>query len=284
MSNHLHLHLGAHKTASTHFQHMLEIVNSRNLSGVLIPAQATIRNNITHGNRFLATDHKDEVRVLLNSFLSDESQRVIVSEENLIGEAKDFYDTDVLYSKSRARLTAFADLLPNFQNITIWFFIRSLDSFLPSIYCEYLRHWRYRKFGSILNGHYKQSWVPVVNTIQSIFPGARLNVIDYHQYKDVLPRVLASMTGTSSVELPHQLKVIRPRLSDFAVRTASLLPDQMRAHRRQGAVDTASRLSRLSSKTKPFSPFNQFMTEQLQIAYNKDLDSLRDNSTISLME
>ena len=252
MSNHLHLHLGAHKTASTHFQKTLEMIASQSAPEVLISEQTTIRKEVTYANRFLMLDYKSDIRLFLNNLLSSGSQSVVISEENLIGETKDFLNCNSLYKNSRKRLKAFSDLLPNSQSITIWFFIRSLDSFLPSVYCEYLRHWRYENFSSVLNGNYLQSWLPVIGTIRSVFPKAHLNIIDYHQYDKVIPRILAEMTGVAQESYPDQYKIIRPRLSNFAVQTASFLPSHMPFILRHKAVDLVSKLSHLTGYSQSF--------------------------------
>ena len=284
MSNHLHLHLGAHKTASTHFQYMLEMINRRSSAEILIPSGSIIRNEITHGNRFLMPDYKADIRLFLNNLLSGESRSVVISEENLIGEAKDFLDCDLLYKNSSNRLKAFSRLLPNSQSITIWFFIRSLDSFLPSIYCEYLRHWRYRTFPSVLRGNYLQSWLPVIDTIRSVFPDANLNIVDYHQYKNVFPKILAEMTGASQESVPDQFRVIRPRLRNTAVQVASLLPHHMPPYLRQKAVDLMSQLSSFTGNSKPFSPFCPLVTERLRDGYKRDIESIRNTPAIALLQ
>ena len=284
MSNHLHLHLGAHKTASTHFQYMLQMIGRHSPPGVLIPAGATIRKEITHANRFLIPDHQSDLRALLSQILSEESRSIVISEENLIGEAKDFFDCDNLYKNSRVRLEAFAGLLPKSQNMTIWFFIRSLDSFLPSIYCEYLRHWRYRSFSSVLNGNHLQSWVPVIDTIQSIFPNAQINIVDYHQYHKVFPRILSEMTGVSEESLPRPLKVIRPRLSKLSVRAASILPNHLPFSLRHKTVDMVSHLSRLAGYSKPFSPYSAQKIKRLRDRFERDIETVRNTQTLSLLE
>jgi len=284
MQSHLHLHLGAHKTATTHFQRMLDTIAGRTASEVLIPTQANIRKEITHANRFLIFEHQREIQSFLSDLLSSGNQNVVISEENLIGEAKDFFDCDSLYKNSLNRLRTFSNLIPNSQAVTIWFFIRSLDSFLPSIYCEYLRHWSYRDFDSVLNGNYRQSWLPVINCIQSVFPNAHINIVDYHQYRKIVPRVLAEITGDSSENLPEQFKVVRPRLSNFTVQAVAHMPDRMPFLLRNMAVDLFSTISRFTGKSQPYSPFCSLITQQLHEVYKNDIETIRNTPTLTLVE
>ncbi|MCP4011087.1 MAG: hypothetical protein GY726_16425 [Proteobacteria bacterium] len=263
---------------------MLEKIDSQSIPGTLIPSSTTIRKKITHGNRFLMPGYASGIRLYLGSLLSSGSRRMVISEENLIGEAKDFLDCDSLYKNSEKRLEAFSALLPNSQSITVWFFIRSLDSFLPSVYCEFLRHWRYRSFQSVLNGNYLQSWLPVIDTIRSVFSHAHLNIVNYHRYKQVLPGILADMTGISQDSLPDQHKVIRPRLSKFAVKAASLLPNHMPAYLRQRVVDSASQMSRRPGDSQSYAPFDPLLIEQLRDSYKRDIDSIRSTQGVSLLE
>ena len=199
----LHLHLGAHKTASSHFQKTLTLLDSLSPSTIHITRNDVVRTQITHANKFMFSEKRDEVGAYLEDLLCSGYERVVISEENLLGEAKDFLNHQTLYANAHKRLSTFKKLLPPAVGITIWLFTRSLDSFLPSMYCEYLRHWYYRPFNEVLGGKVDQSWLRVIEDIRNVFPKARLNIIDYKSYPDIMPKIVNEITTVSIDSIPQ---------------------------------------------------------------------------------
>lgn len=282
MSSCLHLHLGAHKTATTHLQQVLAAMSGRAAPECAVVPTRQFRAKVTHANRFLDSHHGPELRKHLKNLLSVESRRVLISEENLIGEAKDFIGPFAHYEKAEMRLRAFSSLLPERTDIRVWLFIRSLDSFLPAMYCEYLRHWSYVPFDEVLGGVYRHSWVPLILTIRSILPHAAINVLNYDSYQELLPRMLSAMTGETIDTLPIDARVIRPRLTDFAVKLSAHLPKRLPMRMR--VLEAASAVSRRSGSSAGFAPFSQAQVEDLRLAFQDDLDQIRSMAEVSLLE
>ena len=284
MPSSLHLHLGAHKTATTHFQQALANISDRATAKYSVVPIEQFRAKFTHANRFLDERHSPELSKYLTSLLSEESRRVIISEENLIGEAKDFVSHCSHYEKAKVRLRAFFSLLPEGIDIQVWLFIRSLDSFLPAMYCEYLRHWPYVPFEQVLGGVYRHSWVPLIQTIRSIMPHAPINVLNYDAYQVLAPKMLSAMTGDMSNTLPMNVQVIRPRLTNFSVKLSQYLPRRLPSTLRMRVVESASALSRRSRSATDFAPFPQALIEDLRLAFQEDLDQIRSMHEVSLFE
>ncbi len=284
MAGILHLHLGAHKTATTHFQQAIAEISVRAAASYSVVPTKQFRAKFTQANRFLDTRHSPELSEYLRGLLSDDSHRVLISEENLIGEAKDFVGLSTHYERAETRLNAFFSLLPEETDIHVWLFIRSLDSFLPAMYCEYLRHWPYVPFEQILGGVYRHSWVPLIQTIRSIVPHAHINVLNYDAYQVLAPQMLGAMTGETTNTLPMNTQVIRPRLTNFSVRLSQYLPRRLPSALRMRVVDSASALSRRSGSSARFAPFPHTVIEDLRLMFQEDLEQINSMSEVSLLE
>jgi hypothetical protein len=284
MSSHLHLHLGAHKTATTHFQQALADISSRASTGYTVVPTERFRQEFTYANRFLNAHHSPKMREYLKNLLAQESTSVLISEENLIGEAKDFIGPFAHYEKAGIRLNTFSSLLPENIDITVWLFIRSLDSFLPSMYCEYLRHWPYAPFEQVLGGRYRHSWVPLIETIRSTMPHANINVLNYESYQDLAPQVLSAMTGEMIHSLPMDTRVIRPRLTNFTVKLSQYLPRILPSSLRMRVLESASSISKRSGSSTGFAPFSQATGRELRLAFQDDLEQIRSMPEVTLVE
>ncbi|MDG1389068.1 MAG: hypothetical protein P8P79_11580 [Halioglobus sp.] len=284
MPSSLHLHLGVHKTATTHFQQVLAETCLLASSEYTVVTTQQFRARFTHANRFLDTRHGPELTEYMERLLLVEGGRVLISEENLIGEAKDFISPCALYQKAEQRLGTFSSLVPEGTKTNVWLFIRSLDSFLPAMYCEYLRHWPYVPFEQVLGGVYRQSWIPLIQIIRSIMPNAQLNVLNYHSYQALAPQMLRAMTGDTKNLLPMDSRVIRPRLTNVAVQLSRYLPKHLPSSLRMRAVESASAVSQRIGSSTGFAPFPQNAVEDLRLAFQDDLDRIRSMPEVSLFE
>ena len=284
MPSHLHLHLGAHKTATTHFQQALAEVSGRASTEYTAVPTEQFREEFTYANRFLSSQHRPKLREYLKNLLAPESATVLISEENLIGESKDFIGPFAHYEKAGSRLSAFSSLLPENIEITVWLFIRSLDSFLPAMYCEYLRHWPYAPFKQVLGGRYRHSWVPLIQTIRSTIPHAKINVLNYDSYQELAPQVLSAMTGQMIGAFPMDTPVVRPRLTDFSVKLSQYLPRSLPSSLRMRALESVSAISKRSGSSTRFEPFPQATGKELRLAFQEDLEQVRSMSEVSLLE
>lgn len=211
----LHLHIGAHKTATTHFQNVL--LRNRVLyeqDTCYVPIEE-FREHVTEAARLLKPSCGQAIREYLSTLERIDKQTLIISEENLLGEAKDIYCSKQLYCNMGKRLSGLRMFVSSFSDATIWISIRSMDTFLPSLYCESLLHWkssrRVRRFGQVLAGQHEQSWIPVIRSLHENFPDARINVVPYETYGAVLPQWLEAMTGVQAGW--DLLETERPRAS-----------------------------------------------------------------------
>ena len=272
----LHLHLGAHKTATTHVQNVMQlnrILYSENTHYVLMEE---FRENVTRGAKLLKPHCNKEVEQYLNKLVRVEKENLIISEENIIGDAKDIYSSKLLYSNMEKRIRRLAGFVSSFSDTNIWFTVRSMDSFIPSLYCESLLHWDFRQFGQVFSGHYEQSWIPAILVLRDNFPNAKINVIPYEKYGTILPKWLELMTGVKVGWNLQEEERARVSINHLSVKTMNyfhlLVPTGMTPK----FLKTMSWCFLKIGKGHKFSPFNESAKSKLKSLYLEDLAKIQN--------
>jgi hypothetical protein len=271
----LHLHLGAHKTATTHFQKVLQSNRSLYQDVAHYVPMDEFRSAVTRASKLTRPAHRKDVEDYLARLGQLPTPTLILSEENLIGEAKDIFRSNRLYGNLEKRAGTLREFVTHFSHSTIWFSIRSMEEFIPSIYCESLLHFRYRPFRRAFSGHYEQSWVPVVASLSELFPQTTIKVVPYEGYRDVLPKWVEVMTGVKTGW--DLLDGERPKraLNHLAVRmlggTHLVIPQ----------TKTSSVIQHLSGYLDKkgvagkFSPFPNSLRMKLRSNYKRDLEDIQ---------
>ena len=267
----LHLHFGAHKTATTHFQNVLEANRELYDSNTNYICSKEIRKKLRWSN--------DRVNLKASQpYLTDikqSSTKLIISEENLSGETKDIYRQLFLYSNLEKRLNSFKCFTKSFDEVEIWFGIRSMDGFLPSIYCESLRHWPYNKFNNVYAKNYNQTWLPVIKRIKNIFPDSRINVIRHEHYMDNLPSIIKRIFDTN--ELWDYLEDERPRVSmnHYAINLMNVAHFFIPSVFFSSTVQNISDLMYKNNIGYKFTPFSQTQIDDFLDIYLKDINQIK---------
>lgn len=158
----LHLHIGPHKTATTHMQNVLE--HSRFADGIgyvpLWKVRKTLSSNLNHGKPV------GDVAYL------DSDGLTIVSEENLSG----FPAAGMQLYPSIARLMAFFAG----REVEVYFSPRNYGAFFPSVYCEALRFGRYFEFPKAAP---MRGWLDVLSDVEAALPDVPIKLWFYEDYR-----------------------------------------------------------------------------------------------------
>ena len=279
----LDLHLGAHKTATTHFQSVMEANRRLYEKNAYYVSLDEFRNNVTKANKLLNLNVCNEVDGYLKRIRAIKKQKLIISEENIIGEAKDIYNTECIYTNASKRLCRLKSFVSSFEDVNIWISIRSMDTFLPSIYCESLLHWDFRSFSQVLLANYNQSWLPLIHLIKQTYPEAKVNVICYEDYADVLPSWLEALTGEKDGW--NLLEEVRPRrsLNHLAINVMKYSRLCVPYSYPPKTLRKMSAFLYSKQVSKKFSPFNKSVISDLRDGYERDIEAierLRGNVSI----
>lgn len=263
---HLHLHIGAHKTATTHLQAILEATKDQHGAETIYVSNDVARNNISmEGSR--ATS--EGCFKFFQSLSTQPAKRIIISEENICGHTHHMFRHKTLYKSLEKRLSSLSFLPDLFETIDIWLTIRNPGTFLPSLYSEALRWGNFKQFTGLYEGYYKQSWMPVIDTIARGFNEARINILLYENYDENCPRLLKALTG-QAIQLHEKHRMpIYPSLNAFSIQSAAKIDLLLKGHTSPKIVRLFNAVSTPFMKDK-FSPFSDEQLKELGDIYRRD--------------
>jgi len=266
----LRVHLGAHKTASTHFQKALyKHREPLRAAGIDFVRPVELRAALAPEPGRLLLPWRTRAR--LEQALADlatGAPTLAISEENLIGQIRDLFDARPYRNLDRrlAPLARFAGDRP----LTLFLAIRPFDRLWASAHAEALRHHphdphRIDRLRRIARTG-PPRWTDVVARLRRACPRATLRVWRYDDHEAHWREIAAAFLGADVGRIPA---VARPRRSPSAegVRLAE------RAAGRRGEV-AAIYAAHPAGSAEPFAPFDAAETAALRDAYAADLAAL----------
>jgi hypothetical protein len=242
------IHLGAHKTASTHVQHVLGDMRGALLADgfdVLVPHQGLREQALTRlaarrrKHRFPFLARATELTRLVEP-LRQGPPRIILSEEGLLG-----WTQDVIAGRFYSGLGyAFAvlDRLAAQSEVTLFLAIRSPDTFLPSIYAEALRHGPPPEDGfDAVRAWVRRDpprWTRLIAEIRRWAPKARLVIWRYEDFRAHEADILSRLCGRPVIPPAVAPETAHTRSgSARAVAMAERIAPSLRGPERQAAVN-----------------------------------------------
>jgi hypothetical protein len=274
------LHLGVHKTATTHIQYRLEALRAPLAEAgldVMVPESGVRRlalNRIAErAPKLWRLRHCDTARLTdkLDS-MRHGPDRIIVSEELMLGRLETslygrFYDQ---FAYMASLLGALGKTAP----VHLFLCIRSLDTFLPSSYAQVVRHRPPPpgRFEDVRHAAatYPMRWSDVVAMLRKHAPAAQLKVWRYEDYRANADRILAEICGVPS--LPEMPEIAPPNRtksgSTAAVAAASALPESLSPKERKAQVSKLYADPALAGS--PFDPFSPQEKARLRALYEED--------------
>ena len=225
---HIVLHLGAHKTATTHLQHSLiahRIPLWEDGIRTYMPPHLRGDDQSLEARFDLPINRKvtgagpgaEEVR----AGLIGNARRLLVSEENFIGvlQTRKGRVRLPLYPRARQRLTMLIPVLAPAQGVDLCLAIREPARFLNSAYGQVLMggHAITPDVFKADNPLGAVDWVDVIARLRDT-PGVnRLTVWRHEDYRDLFPAIAGVLLGDTPVPVAPVGEVIHPGLSRDAV-------------------------------------------------------------------
>ena len=234
---HVVLHLGAHKTATTHLQHSIHAAR-RQLDGAGVrffgpPAlrqpgtRIEARFDLPFNPRKSVADHRPAREVLAE--MMDGGTRLVLSEENFIGSLFDrrypgpFHSLPVpLYPDAALRLAALAARVAPDRGLDLCLGIRDPAGFLNSAYGLVLQ----AGSGVDMDGFKRRNplfdidWVHLVRRLRQAEGVGRVTVWRHEDYRPMFDRVVAALVGEGVGPIRPVARVVNPGLSTKAVAVA----------------------------------------------------------------
>ncbi len=189
------LHLGAHRTSSTHVQGVLG-KNTELLAAVGIdaPSQEAIKTALTKQIGRAPTAQQGGFGQLTQALAPD---TVLISDENLLGFLNSIFSHGAFYPDTAARMAALRHRLP-VPPAKIVIAIRAYDSFFASAYGRWLAPNRMvlprAALADLVLG-LARGWPDVLAEVAAAFPESALVVREYSPHPRFGPSQLSALLG-----------------------------------------------------------------------------------------
>jgi hypothetical protein len=211
----IHVHLGAHKTATTFIQSQLHDNRvALAQTGIGVVELAEIRKKFSHGfeilNRFdpfWAPVVRPLLARRLNALLEKHRDKevVILSDENLAGLIRVNYISGGLYRSLGKRAGLLKKLLAG-HDVRFFFAIRPYPDYLTSSYLQLASRGRAPSFSRYLSRlpQTMPGWGAAVTDLSGAVGAESLTVWTYEWFKQDPARLLGLLAPGSSLEVPEQ--------------------------------------------------------------------------------
>ena len=280
----LHVHIGVHKNATTHLQHVLH--SNRGL----------IESN--HTALYLPSDLRPALGEHLFGIASDESAHShlfglrelfgllaapdtidfrIVFDENICGRLKPLVDK--VYPMLVPRLTALLSVFDN-HSVSIFLCLRNYADFYRSAYLEYIRTSKHLTFEEFVGDFdcLGYGWPDLINDLLTVVKPHQLVLYRYDQYRQIMPKVAARLVDVPSAKMNlQQGERIYQSLSNKAI---DIVENSMHILSREERVLALKALETVFPKTALEDP-RSFWTDDdeqyLKRKFEADYQVLRDS-------
>jgi hypothetical protein len=284
MPTDLHIHLGAHRTATTHLQDTLALHQAELAArGVAAPTRAWLRERnlggktLPSGLKRLLPDLVGRLRLSrLLERISGESRRTLISEEKLLGFVRDLL-AERIYPELEDRVGLLHRALGD-REAVLHLSVRDPGSLLPSAYVHCMR------MGNLgLPGFEKIqrrvlakpfSWLDVLRRLKAAAPGRPIRVWTFESYVANPDAVLSLLTGLEDVRWSPLSAPQSTR--GISVETLAKIRDLPSDLGRKAHREECLRLGREDKVGTKFSPFTPDQRLTISQAYREDLARIGD--------
>ncbi len=271
----LHLHIGAHKTATTHLQatlikHRAELAKA----GVQYERPDDIRAAIGPGRRaavqmgpipsFRRTGASRRL-----AKMDQGTERLVLSDENSLGLCPELFQRELLYPTAYRRLTVWRRLAAQRKTV-IYLCIRDYAAFFSGAYVQTIRK------KSIMApdqdslaalARMPRRWGDVIDDVRRAVPGAYLRVWAFEDHFALLPALLQEQTGLD-------LQPVRRR--PMATPSGAAVAEFRRvARRRRRPLDQLAKEHPITADNPKFSLWSDTQKASLTEMYEADVADLR---------
>ncbi|WP_300345387.1 hypothetical protein [Nesterenkonia sp.] len=280
------LHLGAHKTATTWLQRRLALGNDllaeQNINYVTMgtlrrrfssPFDAWLAGRKLRG----AVPTTEQLETVLGEYKQSPSGKVILSDENLMGDCNRIVRSGRVYLHCDRRLKALRDLLGE-RPSAVAFTIRSYPGFLASCYVESLRHGEFTRFDDFRHRILEDDelWLRPIRRIVESFGEDCVRVFRLERIGSDLPRMIDLLTGgrIDEASLP-EVQERREGMSGVAVETLHIIDEVSGSRKASRAVELVEERFPRGDEFAGFRPWSESEQKYLEEKYQSHVEAIR---------
>lgn len=283
------LHVGAHKTASTHFSELVwrnpALLAAHDVSA---PQKTALRERVTQPLTDIAEDSPVPAgHVAGAQGLGGGARSLLVMDENIIGTPRGLFSPDGMYPRAAMRLGRAARLFPG-ARLEVMLAIRDPRTFVAASWSESLRSNTFIPFRRYLRGVRAEdiSWLRIVRQMQEAVPEATFTIWRFEDYRHLQGALLALALGGDPAAPPEFSPLVEPvrvGLSGRALEAVALRV-RLTGQRLPDAEIDAIMARFPKGKTFPApQPWSSWEQETLSRRYAEDVAALSDVQGVRLL-
>jgi hypothetical protein len=224
----VHIHFGAHKTATTFLQNFLtsQVGDLRRRGIAYVPLAKSRRiffpqlheltGKLSHDVRHAKLNllrKQVERTIQLDDKRLPPVHTLVLSDENFAGPLIDLWRKEKLYPKAGKRMAILAQLFPD-SDVAFFFSIRNYADFCASAYCEVLRHHQLWGLPELMASWDEAtlSWPELFDRVRIAVRGRQVTFWRYEEFNQSATAVAEALT-TIKLEAIEQAKKVRVRPS-----------------------------------------------------------------------
>jgi len=273
------LYLGAHKTATTHLQGILRenraVLESQNIK---LSSPSDVRKEWLPVF-FKFCNKNDQTALEQVRALAPQKGKWILTEENIAGVSNDFAVLPGMYPKVGERLACLSRVFTG-ADISLFFSLRSYDSFYRSAYSEVVRNRGYIPFFEFYDEERfrENSWLEMVRQFANVIPEEKIILWRFEDFRSLAPTLIEKLTGIEEVQPlidSYEAERTRPSLSQ---KTMDILSDLYPVLDRKESLKLVERINRaypVSEGYAPLSTFDEVQTKRFKQAYERDVEMIK---------
>ena len=281
------VHLGAHKTASTYLQARLaKSADALRQLQVGYVDQKSFRQMIDRAGGLRRCQYRFAVlsqralRKALNGMIRQQhdlgARRIVLSEENILGNLADFETSQKFYPAAGARLRVICEALRG-CDLELALSIRDYTTFLPSVWSHLVLRNGYRRFDPGIAQSYLcrgRGWAELVQDIQRAAPGIPITLWTYEHLAEAENDILQTLAGAGS---GLAIKPLRWRaLPGLSAAAVERIEDLVRA----GQTPSAERVRMIANSFNKldghgrYTPWAEGTAKRLSERYANDIERI----------
>jgi hypothetical protein len=277
----IHLHIGAHKTATTFIQQAFQQNRSAlNKAGIGYMPLRVVREKFTGSYDELSPSARID-DYLGDCFEGDVPAGItglILSDENFFGTTRQSIPSGILYPLAAERARALRQLLAGHE-VTVFLCIRSYDDFIASLYGEALRWGSFLRFEVFRRRLDFESfrWSNYYGRSVRLLHPANFKLWRYEDFRPNSERIIRSIAFDTDVPLNIEHSDVNPSLSHNAILH---LHDLARTLTAEEVADRVREVHQLIPKTAgngAFDPWSDKERSQLRQTYDLDCSTVPDH-------
>jgi mRNA-degrading endonuclease YafQ of YafQ-DinJ toxin-antitoxin module len=223
----VHIHLGAHKTASTFIQEQLRYNKDtlKNEGIYYVPLWVTrgqflqkfhaiVKNEDNVDNDVYTELRRQIFKEVEVTVPQSKLHTIIISDENILGGLGLLARTGEMYTNIEKRISIVKRIFDG-DNVKIFFSIRDYNSFYASAYSEAFRSSDYRKDFESFTNHLKilnNSWLNIINCLSNNFDKENIWLWKYEDFKNNEHTIIKKIINTNNDLIIHTDQTIRKSL------------------------------------------------------------------------